>query len=160
MDHHYELKEDLEWDIYEEIHSLIQINPWAWQSIGAVSGLVGGVLSPVLGTLLIAVTRFIHSDGLVSSLNILIIVSFALIIPLLAFGAHCLDLLERKTASLPLIEEQRSQGLVFNFLELGQYRGTGQAPTQTNERMRCGGISVRASGIRVHSANHLQRANH
>lgn len=114
MNQDYELLEDQEWDLYEEMHRLIGIHPWAWQSIGAVSGLVGGVLSPVLGTLLIAVTRFIHSDGVVSSLNILIIVSFALTIPLLAFGAHCLDLLERKTARLSLIEKQQSKGLVFS----------------------------------------------
>ena len=100
MNQHYELQEDLEWDIYEEIHNLIQINPWAWQSIAAVSGLVGGVLAPVLGTLLIAITSFVDSERIVSILNALSIVSFALTIPLLAFGAHCLDLLERKTDHL------------------------------------------------------------
>ncbi len=107
MNQDFELQEDQEWDLYEDIHRLIEINPWAWQSIGAVSGLVGGVLSPVVGTLLIAVTWFIHSDQMVSSLNGLSIVSFALTIPLLTFGAHCLDLLERKAAQLSLVSSAR-----------------------------------------------------
>ncbi len=107
MNQDYELQEELEWDICEEIHRLIKLNPWAWQSIGAVSGLVGGVLSPVLGTLLIAVTWFIDSERIVSSLNGLSIASFVLTIPLLTFGAHCLDLLERKTAHLSLISSAR-----------------------------------------------------
>lgn len=107
MSQDYELQEDQEWDLYEEMHRLIEINPWAWESIGAVSGLTGGVLSPVLGTLLIAVTWFIHSEEIVSSLNVLSIISFALPIPLLAFGAHCLDLLERKSARRPLITSAR-----------------------------------------------------
>ena len=107
MNQDYALQEDLEWDIFEEMHRLIEINPWAWQSIGAVSGLVGGVLSPVLGTLLIAVTWFIDSERIVSSLNDLSIVSFVLTIPLLTFGAHCLDLLERKAAQRPLISSAR-----------------------------------------------------
>jgi hypothetical protein len=107
MNKEYELQEDQEWDIYEDMHRLIEINPWAWQSIGAVSGLIGGVLSPVLGTLLIAVTWFVHSERIVSSINGLSIVSFVLTIPLLVFGAHCLDLLERKTAHLSLTSSAR-----------------------------------------------------
>jgi len=108
MSQDYDLQEHQEWDIYEEMRRLIETNPWAWQSIGAVAGLLGGVLSPVLGTLLIAVKWFVHSERVVSSLNGLIIVSFVLTIPLLTFGAHCLDLLERKTARLPLISRARS----------------------------------------------------
>ena len=106
MNQEYESGDYEELDIYEEMHRLIEMNPWAWQSIGAVSGLVGGVLSPVLGTLLIAITWFIHFQGVNSTLNVICIVSFVLTIPLLTFGAHCLDLLERKTAKRPLVEEQ------------------------------------------------------
>jgi hypothetical protein len=100
MDQERKLPEDQQWDLYEEMHRLIEVNPWTWQSIGAVSGVVGGVLSPVVGTLSIAITWFIDSERIVSSLNGLSIISFVLTIPLLAFGAHCLDLLERKTARL------------------------------------------------------------
>src|SRR6185295_8561054 len=80
---------------------------WTWQSIGSISGLVGGVLSPVLGTLLIALMWFIGSRDENSFLNVLSIVSFVLTLPLLAAGAHCLDLLERKTAELSAHAEQR-----------------------------------------------------
>ena len=109
MKQDYELEEDdldCEYDIYERMRRLIDINPWAWQSIGAVLGLWGGVLTPVIGTLFIAVTWFIHSERVVSSFNGLSIGSFALTIPLLTFGAHCLDLLERKTARLSATEKQ------------------------------------------------------
>ena len=106
MRHDYELQEDLDCDIYERMQRLIESNPWAWQSIGAVSGLVGGVLTPVIGTLFIAATWFIHSERVVSSLDGLGVVSFVLTIPLLTFGAHCLDLLERKTAHLSATEKQ------------------------------------------------------
>jgi hypothetical protein len=107
MDNTYELQEDQGLDVYEEIHNLIRTNPWAWQSIGAVVGLLGGVLSPALGTLFIAITWFIKSEPTFSTLNVLSIVSFVLTIPLLAFGGHCLDLLERKTAHFPLISRAR-----------------------------------------------------
>jgi hypothetical protein len=107
MDNTYELQEDQGLDVYEEIHNLIRTNPWAWQSIGAMVGLVGGVLSPALGTLLIAITWFIKSEPTFSALNVLSIVSFVLTIPLLTFGAHCLDLLERKTTRLSLISSTR-----------------------------------------------------
>lgn len=67
---------------------------------------MGGVLSPVLGTLLILVAWFFHSERVVSSLHGLSIGSFVLTIPFLTFGAHCLDLLERKTARLSVEDRQ------------------------------------------------------
>ncbi|MGH9881493.1 MAG: outer membrane beta-barrel protein [Pyrinomonadaceae bacterium] len=100
---------DNEWDIYESIDCLIQKNQGAWQSFCAVCGLAGGVLSPVIATLLIALTWFIDSQRAISVLNVLSIVSFVLTIPLLTLGAHCLDLLERKTAChSPLADSQRA----------------------------------------------------
>ncbi len=106
MSKHYEVEESQEWDLYQTMALLVRRNPWAWQSIGAVLGLVGGILSPVLGTLLIAVMWFIHSQEEISALNVLSIVSFVLTLPLLAGGAHCLDLLERKTAEVSAHDEQ------------------------------------------------------
>ncbi len=88
-------------DLYGRMEFLIRNNPRTWQSIGAVSGLGVGILTPFLGALLTISTWFIHSPGAITFLNILSIISFVLTIPLLAFGAHCLDLLEAKTASLP-----------------------------------------------------------
>ena len=108
MKQDYELQDDLDCDVYERMRHLVAINPGAWQSIAAVSGLVGGVLSPVLGTLLISITWFVSSEGIVSSLTALSIVSFVLTIPLLTCGAYCLDLLEQRTARLSLPAKHQS----------------------------------------------------
>jgi hypothetical protein len=91
------LKDDSENDFYEEIESLIKKNPRAWQSVCGVLGLVGGVLAPVFGTLLLAIGWLIGSPEF-SLLNVLSMGMFALPIPLLLGGAHCLDLLKRKTS--------------------------------------------------------------
>ena len=74
-------------------------------------GLVGGVLSPILGTLLIAVMWFVSSLNDNAVLNDLSIVSFVLTIPLLAGGAHCLDLLERKSVELSAHDEQSTENI-------------------------------------------------
>ena len=107
MSNYYEVDENQEWDLYQRIDLLVRKNPWTWQSIGAVSGLVGGVLLPVFGTFLIAVMWFIGSRDENSILNVLSIVSFVLTLPLLAAGAHCLDLLERKTVELSAHAEEQ-----------------------------------------------------
>jgi hypothetical protein len=114
MSNYYEVEESQEWDLYQTMALLVGKNPWAWQSIGAVFGLVGGILSPVLGTLLIAVMWIIGSSEEVSVLNVLSIVSFVLTIPLLAAGAHCMDLLERKTAVLSAQDEQPADKTIAN----------------------------------------------
>ena len=88
MSQTYELQDDLEWDFCEEIQRLIELNPWAWQSIGAVLVLVGGVLSPVIGTLFIAAAWFINSEPALSTLNVFV-VSFALTFRA-GRRAHCL----------------------------------------------------------------------
>jgi len=95
-------------DLYQEMEGLIRAHPWAWQSLGAVIGLAGGALSPFLGALLTAATWFIHSPRAISLLNSLSIVSFGLTIPLLAAGARCLDLLERKSSRISHPAESQS----------------------------------------------------
>jgi hypothetical protein len=99
------LEEESGIDLYEEMESLIKTSPWAWQSVGSILGLVGGVLSPVLGTLLIAVAWLIDSPEF-STLHILCMGLFAVTIPLLVGGAHCLDLLEGKTADFSVRERE------------------------------------------------------
>ena len=85
-------------DPFERIESLVRRNPWTWQTVGAVSGLAGGVLAPVLGSLLTVVGWFISVQRASPYLNRLSVIVFALTVPLLALAAHCLDLLEAKTA--------------------------------------------------------------
>lgn len=73
----------------------IQLHGWNWRSSGAVCGLCFGVLSPLAGLVFTAVAwltgshwhgYFIHRCGTLM---------FVLTIPLLIFGAHCLDLMDR-----------------------------------------------------------------
>jgi len=79
--------------------SLIQqifVHGWTWQSGGAACGLCFGLIALLIGSVLTAITLFtgpgwhgfaLQRDGLV-----LLFLTF----PLLAFGAHCLDLLDQQ----------------------------------------------------------------
>lgn len=87
-------------DPFERIEFLIRRNARAWQSVGAVASLAGGVIAPALGALLAVAGWFVSAQSAYFYLNRLSLILFALTIPLLAFGAHCLDLLEAKTAPL------------------------------------------------------------
>ena len=95
MDRFYGSQDDQEYDVYQQIQNLIEQHPGRWQTVCAVAGLAGGILSPLLGTLTTAAAWLAHSQRVSSYLNDLSIVLFTLTIPLLAFGAHCLDLLEK-----------------------------------------------------------------
>lgn len=91
---------EAETDLYKKMEALIKKNPWAWQSVCAVLGLVGGIIAPLLGATSDVVTWFVHSQSVNSHLHVASIVSCALTIPLLMLGALCLDLLQRKTPNL------------------------------------------------------------
>ena len=39
MNQDCELQENQEWDLYEDIHSLIEFNPWAWHQSALCRGL-------------------------------------------------------------------------------------------------------------------------
>ncbi|SRR6266536_3506769 len=143
----YEVEESQEWDLYQTMSLLVRRNPWAWQSIGAVVGLVGGILSPVLGTLLIVVMWIIGSSEEVSVLNVLSIVSFVLTLPLLAGGAHCLDLLERKTAELSAHDEQPADQTTATSSSLHGLGLESGRPSQSSLRGNGGGIAIHAAGL-------------
>jgi hypothetical protein len=93
----YALPEDeLRGGIYRRILLLMGKNRGTWQAAGAAVGLFGGLLSIVLGVLLWAVVGLIAPAGALGSLlNAAGTVLLILPLPLLALGAHCLDLLER-----------------------------------------------------------------
>lgn len=102
----YVLPEDeLKGGIYERILLLMGKNRGTWQSVGAAVGLFGGLLSIVLAVLIWAVVGLIAPAGALGSLlDVGGTVLFILPLPLLALGAHCLDLLEKKApviSSLP-----------------------------------------------------------
>jgi hypothetical protein len=97
MKEYYEAAQDEDdFDLYQVAESLIRKNGWRWQAVCAVLGLAGGLLAPFLGAAFDVTSWFTQSHTAVSRLHVLSIVSCALTIPLLALGAHCLDLLEKK----------------------------------------------------------------
>lgn len=87
-------------DLYQEIETLINKNPRAWQSVCAVVGLAGGLIAPILGATTDVISWFVSSDTVNSYLHVSSIVLCALTLPLLILGASCLDLLEVKTTRL------------------------------------------------------------
>lgn len=97
---------ETETDLYGEMEALIKKNPRAWQSVCAVLGLAGGVITPLLGAAADVLTWFVHSQSVNSYMHVASIVLCALALPLLIIGAFCLDLLESKTANLSTLAEQ------------------------------------------------------
>ena len=100
-------KDELGDELYDRIYLLIRKTGWTRQSMGATFGLAGGMLSIILG-LLWAVVRYLAPVSLGSLLNVLSNVFFMLSLPLLALGAYCLDLLEKRLPILPLPAESQS----------------------------------------------------
>ena len=79
-----------------DLGKLFRKEGWTWASAGAFFGLSGGIISPVLGSLLTATAWFTgpvyHGLAVGRDGTILLFLT----IPLLIFGAHCLDLMDRK----------------------------------------------------------------
>ena len=97
MNKYDKLTEDEVWnDLYPRIYLLIKKNQW--ESIGAVFGLGGGILSLVMGIVFEIVTwsLFMQSNNLY--FKKVSFICFMMNLPLLTVGAHCLDLLEKKTS--------------------------------------------------------------
>ena len=90
----------VEVDLYQEIETLIRKDHWRWQSVSAMTGLVGGCIAPILGAASDITAWLVISANVISFLHVLSIVLCALTIPLLVLGASCLDLLEGKSAKL------------------------------------------------------------
>ena len=99
----YTLREDEPGDeLYRRIYLLIIKKRWSWQAVGATFGISGGMFSLLLALLLWAIIGFLAAGGSLSALHTFEIVCFALPLPLLALGVHCLDLLEKEPPLLPL----------------------------------------------------------
>jgi len=109
MDKLYVLPEDeLRGDIYRRILLLLGKNRGTWQAVAAAAGLFGGLLAIALGALDWAfVGLFAPAGALGSSLDAAGTALLVLPLPLLALGALCLDLLEKKPPALPLPAEPR-----------------------------------------------------
>lgn len=77
---------------------------WSWKSCGAGAGLIGGVFAPLLGLALTMLAWFVaawHGIPLKNTGAILLLLT----IPLLIFGAHCLDLIDN--------DDQRAKSVVL-----------------------------------------------
>ncbi len=95
-------KDELGEGLYRRIYQLTKKNRGNWAARGATFGLAGGMLAILLGALLWAIVPLLSQGSLRSSLNVLETVFFVLPLPLLALGAYCLDLLEKRPPILPL----------------------------------------------------------
>src|SRR5262245_40999064 len=68
---------------------------WDRKTSGAVFGLVGGIVAPLFGSLFTAIGWFSGPTWHGFAIQRCGTVLLFLTIPLLLFGAHCLDLIER-----------------------------------------------------------------
>lgn len=103
-------KDELGGELYRRIYLLIRKNRWTRQSIGAGIGLIGGLLSIIVGALLWPIVSLLAPGSFGSFLNRVEIVLFALFLPLLALGAYCLDLLEKSSPGFPLPIQSQFSG--------------------------------------------------
>ncbi len=109
------IKRDEVWDeLYLRLYLLIKENKQTWASAIAILGLSGGLLAPFAGALLnvidwLAITGIAHFRLYGAS-----IICYGMTLPLLALGAHCLDLLEKKSSNSvteKLLAEKLNLGL-------------------------------------------------
>ena len=77
----------------------IRVHGSTWASWGAAFGLGLGIISPIVGSILTVVAWFTGSQWHGLHLHRAGTVLFVLTIPLLACGAHCLDLSDRQDAA-------------------------------------------------------------
>ena len=107
----YMLPEDeLKGEIYQRIVRLMGKNRGTWESVLAAVGLFGGLLSIVLGGVVWAAYGLFPPAGALGSLlDVAGTVLLVMPLPLLALGAYCLDLLEKKPPALPLPTETKPE---------------------------------------------------
>ena len=79
----------------ERLRVALRRHGWTLKSTGACVGLLGGVVAPLVGLALTALAWFIgdwHGFHIGRDGTVLLFLT----IPLLIFGAHCLDLLDKE----------------------------------------------------------------
>lgn len=87
----------------------LSLHGWSWKSCGAVVGFFGGIIAPILGLAVTATTWFTGPEWQGFHLQRDGTVLLFLTIPLLIFGAHCLDLIDMQDekASKPRVKNRR-----------------------------------------------------
>ena len=91
----YILSKQLSASPHFAIRELVRGN-CTWKSWGAMTGLFGGLSAPAFGAVITMVSWLSDPSWHGVHLRTAGTVMFALAIPLLALGAHCLDLLEKE----------------------------------------------------------------
>ena len=71
-------------------------NGSTWKGRGVMFGLIGGLMAPILGSVFEVISWFSDPSWHGLHLRSAGTAMFAVAIPLLAVGAHCLDLLEKE----------------------------------------------------------------
>ena len=74
----------------------VTVHRWTWRTSGAVFGLSCGIISPLIGSILTAIAWFTGSEWHGFFIQRDGTVLLFLTIPLLIFGAHCLDLMDKQ----------------------------------------------------------------
>lgn len=69
---------------------------WDLPTLGAIFGLAGGVVCVLFGSIFYAATWVTGTEGAGGHLRLVASVALMLTIPLLVFGAHCLDIAEKR----------------------------------------------------------------
>jgi len=86
---------------------------WSRRTCGVAFGLCGGLIALIFGTLVTAVSWFIDPKWHGVFLHQTSTVLFVVAMPLLIFGAHCLDLLDKddeRTSRLRQCEKTATDG--------------------------------------------------
>jgi hypothetical protein len=91
---------------------------WVWKFCGAAFGLLGGICCGLIGSAFTATTWFIgwHAFGFHRAGTVFLFMT----IPLLLFGAHCLDLLDSNTK----IKDSNEKG---EYDDVGSNQESGRA---------------------------------
>jgi hypothetical protein len=74
----------------------VTVHGWSWRASGAVFGLSVGIISPLIGSVLTAIAWFTGPEWHGLFIQRYGTVLLFLTIPLLVFGAHCLDLMDKQ----------------------------------------------------------------
>ena len=117
--HYLALQDAKDEDLYQKAFLLIKRNPQTWPAFGAAAGIPAGLCCPLAGSLLSMIAWSVKLQSLSSALNLLGIAAFVFTLPLLALGAHCLDLLEKKPhhSSLRTSLRRKPNLIVTNIME-------------------------------------------
>lgn len=98
---HESRRDNEDGEFFQRIHTLVSENRWMWQAVGTVFGLAGGLVTILIGSVFTVASWFSQPGKPYLYLYRLGTVPFFFTIPLLIFGACCLDLLEKRCATAP-----------------------------------------------------------